>query len=132
MKLCRYGNDQLGVVIDGTVRDVTAAQTEIRAAARYDMKGDAVIAALPEWRDRLQEMAEKAAPVPVDSVDLLSPVARPGKLMAAIREVIQVGIDTKKPAVKETTPAYRRRSLTYQPQPDTDHQTSAHEKGPGK
>lgn len=83
MKICRFGQDQLGIVIDGTVRDVTAAQTEIRAAARYDMKGDAVIAALPEWRDRLQEMAEKAAPVAVADVGLLSPVARPGKLMAA-------------------------------------------------
>lgn len=54
------------------------------------------------------------------------------ELMAAIREVIQVGIDTKKPAVRETTPAYRRRSLTYQPQPETDNQTPAHEKGPGE
>lgn len=83
MKLCRYGKDQLGVVIDGTIRDVTAAQTEIRAAAPYDMKGDAVIAALPEWRGRLEEMAAKADPIPVDSVGLLSPIARPGKLMAA-------------------------------------------------
>lgn len=83
MKLCRYGKDQLGVVIDDTIRDVTAAQTEIRAAARYDMKGDAVIAALPEWRGKLEEMAAKADPIPVASVDLLSPIARPGKLMAA-------------------------------------------------
>jgi len=83
MKICRYGEDRLGVLIDGTIRDVTAAQDEIRSKARYDMKGDAIIAALPEWRDRLQEMAEKADPIAVDSVDLLSPIARPGKLMAA-------------------------------------------------
>jgi 2,4-diketo-3-deoxy-L-fuconate hydrolase len=83
VKLCRYGEDRLGVVIGDTVRDVTDAQTEIRAAARYDMKGDAVIAALPEWRGKLEAMAEKAEPIPVDSVDLLSPIARPGKLMAA-------------------------------------------------
>lgn len=83
MKICRFGNDRLGVVIDGTIRDVTAAQDEIRAKAPYAMKGDAIIAALPQWRDRLQQMAEKAEPIPVESVDLLSPVARPGKLMAA-------------------------------------------------
>lgn len=83
MRICRFGNDRLGVLIDGTIRDVTAAQDEIRAKARYDMKGDAIIAALPEWRDRLQEMAEKADPIAIDSVDLLSPIARPGKLMAA-------------------------------------------------
>lgn len=83
MKICRFGNDRLGVVVDGTIRDVTAAQDQIRAKARYDMKGDAIIAALPEWRGKLEEMAAKAAPIAIDSVDLLSPIARPGKLMAA-------------------------------------------------
>ena len=53
MKLCRYDEDRLGVVIGDKVHDVTEAQREIRAAARYDMKGDAVIAALPTWRKRI-------------------------------------------------------------------------------
>ncbi len=83
MRICRFGKDRLGVIVDGTIRDVTAAQGEIRANARYDMKGDAIIAALPEWRGRLEEMAAKAPPIAIDSVDLLSPIARPGKLMAA-------------------------------------------------
>ena len=43
MKLCRFDEDRLGVVIGDKVHDVTEAQREIRAAARYDMKGDAVI-----------------------------------------------------------------------------------------
>ena len=83
MKICRFDDDRLGVVIGDMVHDVTKAQDEIRAAARYDMKGDAVIAALPQWRDRLQEMALKAPGKPVSSVKLLSPVARPSKTMAA-------------------------------------------------
>jgi len=83
MKLCRYDEDRLGVVIGDMIHDVTAAQDEIRAAARYDMRGDAVIAALPEWRGRIEEMAAKAAGVPVSSVKLLPPVARPSKIMAA-------------------------------------------------
>jgi len=33
MKICRFNNDRLGIVVDGTIRDVTAAQDEIRAAA---------------------------------------------------------------------------------------------------
>lgn len=53
-------------------------------------------------------------------------------LMAATREVIQVGIDTRKPAVKETTPAYWRHRHPFQPQPETHHQPSAHDKGPGE
>jgi 2,4-diketo-3-deoxy-L-fuconate hydrolase len=83
MKLCRYDDDRLGVVIGDNVHDVTDAQKEIRAAAPYAMKGDAVIAALPQWRARLEEMAKKAPGKPVSSVKLLSPVARPSKLMAA-------------------------------------------------
>jgi 2-keto-4-pentenoate hydratase/2-oxohepta-3-ene-1,7-dioic acid hydratase in catechol pathway len=47
------------------------------------MTGDAVIAALPDWRARLEEMAVKAPAVPVARVKLLSPVARPSKLVAA-------------------------------------------------
>ena len=65
------------------VHDVTAAQDEIRKSARYDMKGDAVIAALPTWRPRIEEMAAKAPGKPLSSVKLLSPVARPSKTMAA-------------------------------------------------
>ena len=48
MKLCRFDQDRLGVVIGHMVHDVTAAQDEIRRNARYDMKGDAVIAAHAE------------------------------------------------------------------------------------
>ncbi len=83
MKLCRYDEDRLGVVIGDMVHDVTPAQDEIRAAARYDMRGDAVIAALPEWRGRIEEMAAKASGVPVSGVRLLPPTARPTKVMAA-------------------------------------------------
>ena len=83
MKLCRYDDDRLGVVRGSMVHDVTEAQTRIRAAAPYAMKGDAVIAALPAWRTRLEEMAAKAPGTPVSQVKLLSPVARPSKLVAA-------------------------------------------------
>ena len=83
MKICRFNDDRLGVIVDGTIRDVTAVQDEIRAAHPYVSYSDAVIAALPAWRDRLEDMAAKAAPIAIDSVDLLPPIARPGKLMAA-------------------------------------------------
>jgi len=83
MKLCRFDEDRLGVVIGNIVHDVSEAQERIRAAARYDMKGDPVIAALPAWRKRIEEMAAKAPGKPVSQVKLLSPVARPSKVMAA-------------------------------------------------
>src|ERR1700759_1511374 len=83
MRICRFDRDRLGVVIGDMVHDVSAAQDEIRAAAPYDMKGDAVIAALPQWRERLEEMAASVRGKPLSQVKLLAPVARPSKLMAA-------------------------------------------------
>ena len=54
MKLCRYDDDRLGVVIGDMVHDVTAAQTEIRNSTPYTAKVDPVVAALPKWRDKLE------------------------------------------------------------------------------
>jgi 2-keto-4-pentenoate hydratase/2-oxohepta-3-ene-1,7-dioic acid hydratase in catechol pathway len=83
MKLCRYDDDRLGVVRGDLVHDVTPAQAEIRAAAPYAMIGDAVIAALPQWRSRMEKMAAQAPGKALAAVKLLSPVARPSKLVAA-------------------------------------------------
>lgn len=83
MRICRFDNDRLGIVIGENVHDVTAAQEEIRASSPYAMKGDAVIAALPHWRSRLESMAAAAPGKPLSQVSLLAPVARPTKAMAA-------------------------------------------------
>ncbi len=83
MRICRFDDDRLGVVTNGLVHDISALQTQIRAAAPYTMKGDAVIKALPEWRDRFAAEAAKVPGVPLSSVKLLAPVARPSKVMAA-------------------------------------------------
>ncbi len=83
MKLCRYDDDRLGVVRGDLVHDVTAAQTEIRKASPYAMQGDAVIAALPQWRERIERMADTAPGQPIAQVKLLAPVALPTKLSCA-------------------------------------------------
>jgi 2,4-diketo-3-deoxy-L-fuconate hydrolase len=83
MKLCRYDDDRLGVVRGDLVHDVTEAQTEIRESMPFAMKGDAIVAALPQWRERIERMADKAASKPIASVKLLPPVARPTKLTCA-------------------------------------------------
>src|SRR6266480_3457564 len=70
MRLCRYDDDRLGVVRGNLVHDITQAQSQIRAAAPYAMQGDA-------------EIADKVPGKPVSEVKLLSPVARPSKLVAA-------------------------------------------------
>ncbi len=83
MKLARFDNDRLGVVIGTNVHDITDLQTQIRAAHPYATYADAVIAALPTWRDRMEEAAKKAPGKPISSVKLLSPIARPPKNIAA-------------------------------------------------
>jgi 2-keto-4-pentenoate hydratase/2-oxohepta-3-ene-1,7-dioic acid hydratase in catechol pathway len=83
MKLCRYDDDRLGVVRGDLVHDVTLAQTEIRNSLPYAMQGDAVVAALPQWRERIERMADKAPRKPIGEVRLLAPVARPTKLSCA-------------------------------------------------
>src|SRR5580693_1243628 len=83
MKLCRFDDDRLGVVRGNLIHDVTEAQTEIRKSSPYAMKGDAVVAALPQWRERIERMADKARGLPIAQVKLLPPVARPTKLSCA-------------------------------------------------
>jgi 2,4-didehydro-3-deoxy-L-rhamnonate hydrolase len=83
MRICRFDDDRLGIVSNGLVHDVTNIQQQIRAAAPYAAKGDALISGLPDWRDRLAGEAAKVRGVPLSSVVLRSPVARPSKAMAA-------------------------------------------------
>ena len=83
MKLCRYDDDLLGVVIGDAVHDVTPLRDEMLAGISYAMKGDPIIAGLPQWRDALETAAASAPGRPVSGVRLLSPVGRPSKLVAA-------------------------------------------------
>ena len=75
MKLCRFDEDRLGVVIGDKVHDVTDLQTQIRAAARYDMKGDAVIAALRRGAAGSKRLAPRHTASRVRQWKLISPVA---------------------------------------------------------
>lgn len=83
MKLCRFNDDRLGLILDNMVHDVTDVQTKIRNNARYDMLGDAVVAALPEWRQSIEEAASAVPGVSLEGLSLLPPVARPSKTMGA-------------------------------------------------
>ena len=83
MRLCRFGADRLGVVEGTTVRDVTAA-LEVLPPFRYPLpRHDVLIANLAKVTARVKAIAADSPAVPVDSVTLLSPIANPGKLIAA-------------------------------------------------
>ncbi|OAI51988.1 2-hydroxyhepta-2,4-diene-1,7-dioate isomerase [Betaproteobacteria bacterium SCGC AG-212-J23] len=80
MKICRFDDNRLGVVRDGMVYDVTPALKKLPAAG-YPLPGhDPLIAALPKLKKYL---VAKGKGKPVSKVKLLSPVANPGKIIAA-------------------------------------------------
>jgi 2-keto-4-pentenoate hydratase/2-oxohepta-3-ene-1,7-dioic acid hydratase in catechol pathway len=83
MRLCRYGDSRLGVVDGSAVRDVTAA-LEVLPTYRYPLpRHDVLIANLDRIKARIAEMAPAAPATPLASAKLLSPVANPGKIIAA-------------------------------------------------
>lgn len=83
MKICRFGNNQLGLVEGSLVRDVSAA-LDVLPAHRYPLPGhDPLIADLDKVRARIEAIKDKAPTLPLDQAQLLSPVANPGKIIAA-------------------------------------------------
>jgi len=83
MRLCRFGEDRLGMVEDGSVRDVTAA-LDVLPAYRYPLpQFDPLIANLDKVLARIQTIAPAAPRAPLSDVKLLSPVANPGKIVCA-------------------------------------------------
>src|SRR5580658_6741846 len=83
MNLCRFNEGRLGLVEGGNVRDVTAA-LEVLPAYRYPLPGyDALIANLDAVMERVRAISSHAPQIPIARVKLLSPVANPGKIVAA-------------------------------------------------
>jgi len=83
MRLCRFGSGRLGLVEGSIVRDVTAALDAL-PSYRYPLPAvDVLIEHLDAVRSRIEPLAPAAPCVPVESVTLLSPIANPGKLIAA-------------------------------------------------
>jgi 2-keto-4-pentenoate hydratase/2-oxohepta-3-ene-1,7-dioic acid hydratase in catechol pathway len=83
MRLCRFGNGRLGVVNGEAMRDVTAALDAL-PGYRYPLPTwDVSIEHFDTLRTRISDIASTAPAQPVAGVSLLSPVANPGKLVAA-------------------------------------------------
>src|ERR1043166_1438506 len=83
MRLCRFNNDRLGLVRGEEVFDVPAA-LEALPAHRYPLpRHDPLIAHLADLRAPIAAAAARAQPVALDSIKLLSPIANPGKIVAA-------------------------------------------------
>ena len=83
MRFCRFGENRLGLVEGHSVRDVTAA-LDILPAVRYPLPAyDPFIANLSQVAERVRAVAPAAPAIPLAGLKLLSPVANPGKIVAA-------------------------------------------------
>ena len=83
MKLCRFDNDRLGVVQGDQVLDVSQALAEIPMQRWPLAQGDPLIANLDRIAAAARKLLPSAPRKPVARAKLLSPVANPGKIVAA-------------------------------------------------
>jgi 2-keto-4-pentenoate hydratase/2-oxohepta-3-ene-1,7-dioic acid hydratase in catechol pathway len=83
MRLCRFSHDRLGLVRGDEVFDVTAALDGL-PAHRYPLpRHDPLVAHLADIAAGIAAAAGRAKPIALAGVDLLSPIANPGKIVAA-------------------------------------------------
>jgi 2-keto-4-pentenoate hydratase/2-oxohepta-3-ene-1,7-dioic acid hydratase in catechol pathway len=83
MKLCRFDDDRLGVVLGSDVIDVSAA-AELLPLPRWPLPfGDPLFCHLATLRPQIEGLSQTGARQPLSQVKLKSPVATPSKLMAA-------------------------------------------------
>lgn len=81
MKICRFDENRIGVVMDDGVHDVTSVLSRLPAFNYPLPEHDVFIAALGDLKPFLLDTARKSPPVKPKK--LLSPVANPGKIIAA-------------------------------------------------
>jgi 2-keto-4-pentenoate hydratase/2-oxohepta-3-ene-1,7-dioic acid hydratase in catechol pathway len=83
MKICRYDDQRVGLVQDESVRDVTSVLEELGRFAYPLPTYDPFIARLDTLKPKIEAAGRTAKAIPLDRVKLLSPVANPGKIIAA-------------------------------------------------
>lgn len=83
MRFCRFDQDRLGVVRGDRVHDVTAVLDSLPALRWPAPPGDHFFNHLDALRPKMQALADTVPGRPLSSVRLLSPVANPGKVVAA-------------------------------------------------
>ena len=83
MRLARFNDNRLGLVEGDCLRDVSAA-LEVLPAVRYPVPpGDLLVTHLDDVLLRARALAPASPSIPLNGVVLQSPVANPGKVVAA-------------------------------------------------
>jgi 2-keto-4-pentenoate hydratase/2-oxohepta-3-ene-1,7-dioic acid hydratase in catechol pathway len=83
MRIARFDDNLVGVVLDDGIHDVTPVLSELPPYRYPFPPHDVLIANLKNLKPKFEEAARQARAISLDKVNLLSPVANPGKIMAA-------------------------------------------------
>lgn len=83
MKLCRFDDNRIGLVRGDRVHDVTSVLTELGTFGYPLPRFDPFIARLGTLKAKIEAAASASEGLEVSTVRLLSPVANPGKVIAA-------------------------------------------------
>src|SRR3954469_3378874 len=83
MKICRFDDNRLGLVAEDGIRDVSSVLARLPSASYPFPRHDALIAHLAELKPEIERAAKSAKPVLAEKAKLLSPIANPGKIIAA-------------------------------------------------
>jgi 2,4-didehydro-3-deoxy-L-rhamnonate hydrolase len=82
MRLCRFAEDRIGIVSGDQVFDATSALAG--QSFRYPLpRFEPLIAYLGKLRPEIERAAQTAKPLSIAGVNFLSPIANPGKIVAA-------------------------------------------------
>jgi 2-keto-4-pentenoate hydratase/2-oxohepta-3-ene-1,7-dioic acid hydratase in catechol pathway len=83
MKICRFNDDRIGLVQNDGVYDITSVAAELGTFAYPLPRFDPFVARLASLKPRIEALAKTATPISLSEARLLSPVANPGKIIAA-------------------------------------------------
>lgn len=83
MKICRFNDQRVGVLVDGEVADVTSVLEELPTMQWPYPRHDVFLERLSDLQPRLQAHVADARRIPLAEVELLSPVGNVGKVIGA-------------------------------------------------
>jgi 2-keto-4-pentenoate hydratase/2-oxohepta-3-ene-1,7-dioic acid hydratase in catechol pathway len=83
MRICRFDDNRLGVVTDKGIHDVTELLAQLPHWTYPLPVFDPLVKNLPKLRPALAQQSKQSTPKPLKGVRLLSPIANPGKIIAA-------------------------------------------------
>ena len=83
MRICRFNDNRVGIVQGDLVYDVTPVLAELGTFSYPLPRFDPMIAQLPKLMPLFEKFAQNITPIKLSSVKLLSPIANPGKVVAA-------------------------------------------------